>query len=81
MNKWNQYNLFGAISGLSILIICVVYIKSSPILLLPSAFSLGICYKCINNIIKGAPKKDIKKSTTELYNRSINNKKKKKKSK
>ncbi|MGL5750281.1 MAG: hypothetical protein ACRCXT_07135 [Paraclostridium sp.] len=79
MNKWNQYNLFGTICGLAILIICGVYMKSSPILLLPAAFSLGICYKCTKNMIKGVPKKEIKKSTTQVYNRSTNNKKKKKK--
>lgn len=80
MNKWNQYNVFGAIAGLAILIICLTYVKTSPILLLPLAFSLGIVYKCIKNVIKGVPKKEIKKTTTEIYNRSINNKKKKKKS-
>lgn len=78
MNRWNRYNLFGSISGLSIIIICVVYIKSSPILLLPAAFSVGICYKCIKNIIKGVPKKEVKRSATQVYNRSVNNKNKKK---
>lgn len=79
MNNWNQYNLFGAILGGAILLTCIIYIKTSPILLLPAAFSLGIFYKCIKNIIKGAPKKEIKKSTTAIYNKTSNNKTKKKK--
>ncbi len=61
MNSWKKYNLFiGTISGV-LSFICIVYLQVSPILLLPGAFTIGVCYKCIKNIIVGPPKLEKKK--------------------
>ena len=48
-------NVYFSLIGLFVFIICIIFIKKVPVLLLPAAFALGIAFNCFKTIYKKTP--------------------------
>ena len=46
MERWQKMNVYFSLVGLIIFIVCIIFIKTLPILLLAAAFALGITFNC-----------------------------------
>lgn len=55
MQRWQRMNVYFSLIGLFVFIICIVFIKKVPVLLLPAAFALGIAFNCFKTIYKKTP--------------------------
>lgn len=55
MQRWQRMNVYFSLIGLFIFIICIIFIKKLPVLLLPAAFALGITFNCFKTIYKKTP--------------------------
>lgn len=78
MQRWQRMNVYFSLIGLLVFIICIIFIKKVPVLLLPAAFALGIAFNCFKTIYKKTPPPGYEQEE-EL--KPIQQKKKKKKSK
>lgn len=80
MQKWQRMNVWFSLLGLAIFIVCIIFVKKLPVLLLPAAFALGIFLNCFKTIYKQTPPPGYEQEV-ESKNNTVVNKKKKKKSK
>ena len=80
MQRWQRMNVYFSLIGLFVFIICIIFVKKVPVLLLPAAFALGIAFNCFKNIYKKTPPPEFKQEE-EFKNVQPNKKNKKKKSK
>ena len=55
MERWQKMNVYFSLVGLIIFIVCIIFIKKLPILLLAAAFALGITFNCFKTIYKKIP--------------------------
>ena len=55
MQRWQRMNVYFSLIGLFVFIICIIFIKKVPVLLLPAAFALGIAFNCFKTIYKKTP--------------------------
>lgn len=77
MERWQKMNVYFSLVGLIIFIVCIIFIKKLPILLLPAAFALGITFNCFKTIYKKIPPPGIWRMC-ENKNKNISKNKKKK---
>ena len=80
MQRWQRMNVYFSLIGLFVFIICIIFVKKVPVLLLPAAFALGIAFNCFKTIYKKTPP-PVFKQEEEFKNVQPNKKNKKKKSK
>ena len=80
MQRWQRMNVYFSLIGLFVFIICIIFVKKVPVLLLPAAFALGIAFNCFKTIYKKTASPGFKQEE-ELKNVQPNKKNKKKKSK
>ena len=76
MQRWQRMNVYFSLIGLAIFILCIIFIKKVPVLLLPAAFALGIAFNCFKTIYKKIPPPGYEED--EDKNKSVPKKKKKK---
>ena len=55
MQRWQRMNVYFSLIGLFVFIICIIFVKKVPVLLLPAAFALGIAFNCFKTIYKKTP--------------------------
>ena len=77
MERWQKMNIYFSLVGLIIFIVCIIFIKKLPILLLAAAFALGITFNCFKTIYKKIPppgyeevenkNKNISKNKSTIY--------------
>ncbi len=77
MQRWQRMNVFFSLIGLVIFIICIVFVKKVPVLLLPAAFALGITFNCFKTIYKKTPPPGYE-AEVETKNTNVHKNKKKK---
>ena len=80
MQRWQSMNIYFSMIGLFVFIICIIFVKKVPVLLLPAAFALGIAFNCFKTIYKKTRPPGFKQEE-EFKNVQPNKKNKKKKSK
>ena len=80
MQRWQRMNVYFSLIGLFVFIICIIFVKKVPVLLLPAAIALGIAFNCFKTIYKKTPPPGFKQEE-EFKNVQPNKKNKKKKSK
>lgn len=78
MQRWQRMNVYFSLIGLVIFIICIIFVKRVPILLLPAAFALGITFNCFKTIYKKTPPPGYEEEVENKKNNKNKNKKKKK---
>ena len=76
MQRWQRMNVYFSLIGLAIFLLCIIFIKKVPVLLLPAAFALGIAFNCFKTIYKKIPPPGYEE--VEDKNKSVPKKKKKK---
>nr|WP_295762955.1 hypothetical protein [uncultured Intestinibacter sp.] len=79
MERWQKMNVYFSLVGLIIFIVCIIFIKTLPILLLAAAFALGITFNCFKTIYKKIPPPGYEEVENKNKNISKNKKKKAKK--
>lgn len=67
-------NVYFSLIGLIIFLVCIIFVKKVPFLLLIAAFALGITIKCFKNIYK----KTLPPGSEEINKNNKNTKKKSK---
>ena len=80
MQRWQRMNVYFSLIGLFVFIICIIFVKKVPVLLLPAAYALGIAFNCFKKKKKKTPPPGFKQEE-EFKNVQPNKKNKKKKSK
>ena len=80
MERWQIMNVWFSLIGLAIFIVCIIFVKKVPVLLLPAAFALGIAFNCFRTIYKKTPPPGYE-GEVETKNNNTQKSKKKKKSK
>ena len=80
MQRWQRMNVYFSLIGLFVFIICIIFVKKVPVLLLPAAFALGIAFNKLKKKYKKTPPAGFKQEE-EFKNVQPNKKNKKKKSK
>ncbi len=81
MQRWQRMNVYFSLIGLFVFIICIIFVKKVPVLLLPAAFALGIAFNCFKTIYKKLHLQDLsKRKSLKMFNqiRKIRRKKAKK---